>query len=876
MFHCFVLIQVSLNFPIKNHNLKLCTVMLPESPVSTKSSLSTSLQSLLNPMEHTDTEGPEEQEQCTTISSSPLACWATQALCDLAVSETELRRYQARQTEEAKAVSQSVERALQGVQREERRLLERVEQDHRDLQCKLEYLQKENLASIRAGQLLVDQRLHKIYQLQEQIKRSQEQIIDVNEHVCNVDPKCELLLKDVAELLQPCEISLALQHVSFKPSAQPNAILFGEIKVQDHSVHFSIGGSGSQGKACSIHATKKQYDAWTEPKQETRSSPDGAGYRQEKIAMPSNNFGSKRVVKKIKMSVHKQDSSIKEKCESLNEGEIFLAVPELLNNAESKSEDCMFMQNGPIQHFASHQVRKQKKLSQSHSIDSSFCIDSDYKDLRCQQKPSKITSRFMYSSLQPAQNIKKSISSQSCHDLLAHGRPSSRLSTSSDDHAYNRSSSPADSVDSGYTFIVSSSKNSYTSETRLSKSSFDLSHPDQTLNSNVELRKWKGTRHQRLTLSGSFTTSEPGSHVDSSQRHRHQRAMNSGGVLRSQSMSFIDGSSQNKLTQYSSAGQKSKNGSRIWGDRNCKLALLETNKNSNAVSVEKLHLVRQFGKQGSGRADLTLPSGLHVTPQGQLYLVDSGNARVQVTDQYGNVLQQVTTQTNDSGGLAKRCRNFFDVAVNDKGLIALSCTAERALLIFNRHGRLLQTFGGGSYIAGIPRDELEAPRGVTVTQKDEFLVADIRKGTLTAIKLEPKTGSRLERTVVPGFHRPYLVTACPHTGLVAVSERGSETNRQPCVKVLGPDWNTLRILGVCSGLGPVLTSPWGICIDRNGAVLVADWESNHHVVLYPPEGAGRVIVSEGLSSPRGLALLPNGFLVVSDSMHHCIKIYQQK
>ena len=55
------------------------------------------------------------------------------------------------------------------------------------------------------------------------------------------------------------------------------------------------------------------------------------------------------------------------------------------------------------------------------------------------------------------------------------------------------------------------------------------------------------------------------------------------------------------------------------------------------------------------------------------------------------------------------------------------------------------------------KDELEAPRGVTVTRLDEFLVADIRKSTLIALKLDPKTGSRLEHTVVTGFHRPYLV-----------------------------------------------------------------------------------------------------------------------
>uniref|UniRef100_A0A4W4HAQ3 NHL repeat containing 4 n=1 Tax=Electrophorus electricus TaxID=8005 RepID=A0A4W4HAQ3_ELEEL len=95
-------------------------------------------------------------------------------------------------------------------------------------------------------------------------------------------------------------------------------------------------------------------------------------------------------------------------------------------------------------------------------------------------------------------------------------------------------------------------------------------------------------------------------------------------------------------------------------------------------------------------------------------------------------------------------------------------------------------------------------------------------------------------------------------------------------RVLEPGWNTIRILGVCSGLGPVLTSPWGICIDADGDVLVADWGKQHCVVLYPAVGVGRSIVTQGLSSPRGLALLPEGHLVVSDSMNHCIKIYRYK
>uniref|UniRef100_A0AAV2K0C8 NHL repeat-containing protein n=1 Tax=Knipowitschia caucasica TaxID=637954 RepID=A0AAV2K0C8_KNICA len=256
-----------------------------------------------------------------------------------------------------------------------------------------------------------------------------------------------------------------------------------------------------------------------------------------------------------------------------------------------------------------------------------------------------------------------------------------------------------------------------------------------------------------------------------------------------------------------------------------------------------------------------------------------------VTDCRGNVLQQIGSSSSSSSS-SRKCRNYFDVAVNSRGLVALSCASERALLVFSRHGRLLQTYGGHQHqqhqyhqqqYHQQHKDELEAPRGVTVTRADEFLVADIRKGTLIALKLDPKTAVRLERTVVTGFHRPYLVSACPITGLMAVSERGSETGRVPCVKVLAPDWNTIRVLGVCAGMGPVLTAPWGLCIDTDGDVLVTDWsEHGHRILLFPSRGVGTVIIAHGLSSPRGLTVLPGGHLGVSDSMHHCVKIYRYK
>lgn len=840
------------------------------------------------------------------VSSLTLPCWATQALCDLAVSETELRRLRERQAVEAEVVGRGVERALLGAQREERRLLERVEQDHRDVQQRLEQLQRDNSAAIRVGQALIDQRQRKICQLRDQIKKSNEKNANGDNDGGEGNQKHDLLLKSVAELLQPWEISLALKRVSFKPSAQPKAISFGEIRVQDNAVNFSVGACGSQGQPCSLHASGGQCDQWSDPGKGGRSMPDGAGLGHNEVLISSNNCGTQRAVRKIKLSAQSDEESYEdvqplslhmglwqpkqvfnehessqiEKCESPtseSKDELFLAVPALLSNMESEGEEFLYQQNGSIQTHASETARKQlespfpeKIYQQPRGPFVDTFHREDKKMVRQQQDNLKGRSRMDYSSMPFPRSHKYPKSRYSYQDLLSQDQRLFNLTTSLDDHEYIRAPSPAESVDSGYTFIVSSPRNYTIPNHRLSRSSGELSRP--LVNGKDQSSKCKVSKHQQNSASQAKFCH---SHENHSHKEHLLHKSCSWRVSRSLSMSVIDGSTQDIVNQHISTGPNRKDVVRIWGDRS-EPALLEFEEDAQKVAAEEMCLVRQFGKQGSGRADLTLPSGVHVTPQGQLFLVDCGNARVQVIDQYGNVFQQVSSPSNDPGGSSRCCRNYFDVAVNSKGLIALSCAAERALLIFNRHGRLLQTFGGGPYIAGVPRDELEAPRGVTVTNKDEFLVADIRKGTLTSLRLEPKTGSRLERTVVTGFNRPYLVSACLHTGLVVVSERGSETGQVPCVKVLGPDWNILRILGVCASMGPVLTSPWGLCIDHDGSVLVADWAEQHRVVLYPPKGKGRIMVTEGLNSPRGLALLPNGLLVVSDSLHHCIKIYQYK
>lgn len=781
----------------------------------------------------------------TPISFTLPPPWVTQALSNLEQGERELLSLRERQQTEVEEVNQELDNAVIEAQREERRLLEKVEQEHREAQRHLSQVKRENAAAVRVVQSLVDHQLRKIGQLKEQIQRWGSTAGRANKNQ---------LQRGVAEVTQPWEIALTLKRVCFLTNPGSKALRLGEVDVREQNMTYPIGVCGVQGQKCALHSGDKVFSNTTPLEIRKEPPPNRAGQRYSPEEKSRSTGGNTRVVRKLRLSSSTEDeehkpaaasptprgvseSSQEEEEESVR-SDLFPAVPPASSQGESGDDESDGRQNETPRR-PTLKGKKKQRAAVVVSLDEPSCSGTDDKSnaVAASPKPKSSVLRHSLPEL-----------SAGHHPHLPRISKESWVDSSSEDSC----STHTDNTDHGFP----------RQENFCSASSCDLSGQGQ---SSVNGHKGEYRVIRKVTkmhLTSEFDTSsderQPGNEACAS------KSSNSNCVSRSLSMSAIEGS----RLQQSGASQHLPERIKERGAP----PLKEQGEEGSSAALDSAHLVKQFGRQGSGRTDFNLPSGVHATVKGQLFVVDCGNARIQVTDLQKNVVQQVSPSGSER---SSRICNYFDVAVNSKGLIALTCAAERAVLVFSRHGRLLQTFGGA--VIGSTNEELEAPRGVTVTPGDEFLVADMKRGSLTSLKLDPKTGVRLERTVVTGYHRPYLVAACLASGLIAVSERGNEAGRVPCIRVLDPGWSTIRILGVCSGLGPVLTSPWGLGIDSDGDVLVADWGKQHHrILVYPAKGLGWPLVNANLSSPRGLALLPDGHLVVSDSMNHCIKIYRYK
>lgn len=768
----------------------------------------------------------------TPISFTLPPPWVTQALSNLEQGERELLGLRERQQTEVEEVNQELDDAVIQAQREERRLLEKIEQEHREAQRYLSQVKRENGAAVRVVQSLVDHQLRKIGQLKEQIKRWGSTAGRANKNQ---------LQRGVAELTQPWEISLTLKRVCFFTNPGSKDLRLGEVDVREQNLTYPIGVCGVQGQKCALHSGDKAFSNTTPLEIRKEPTPNRAGQRYSPETKTKSNGGNTRVVRKLRLSSSTEDeehkpaakpptprgaseSSQEEEVESLC-SDLFPAMPAASSQEESGDDESDGRQDENLRR-PTLKGKKKQRAARVVSLDEPSSSLEGTDDKSNQAASPKMKSSVLRHSL-PELSARH-------HPQLPKISNESPVDSSSEDSCSTHTESTAD-------------KGCPRPENLCSASPSNL--PEQRLPS---VNGQKGEHRVMRKVTMLHAPSEFDTSLDEPQPRnevRDSKSSNSSCVSRTLSMSAIGGNRSQEGTKDPAQGEEG-----------CLAAL------------DSAHLVKQFGRQGSGRTDFNLPSGVHASAKGQLFVVDCGNARIQVTDLQKNVVQQVSPSGSER---SSRICNYFDVAVNSKGLIALTCAAERAVLVFSRHGRLLQTFGGAA--TGSTNEELEAPRGVTVTRGDEFLVADMKRGSLTSLKLDPKTGARLERTLVTGYHRPYLVATCLTSGLMAVSERGNETGRVPCIRVLEPGWNTIRILGVCSGLGPVLTSPWGLGIDNDGDVLVADWGKQHHrVLLYPAKGLGWPLVSDTLSSPRGLALLPDGHMVVSDSMNHCVKIYRYK
>ena len=243
------------------------------------------------------------------------------------------------------------------------------------------------------------------------------------------------------------------------------------------------------------------------------------------------------------------------------------------------------------------------------------------------------------------------------------------------------------------------------------------------------------------------------------------------------------------------------------------------------------------------------------------------------------------------------------IAVNSKGLIAVTDRNSHCILIFDKEGKHLTKFGSKGKRAG----QLENPAGLTYFNDDHILVAD--DGNHRIQQFNVHTGNFVKAFGKQGAGERELVNpkgVCMYgEGRVAVvdwgnnriqvftedgepvftfGDSGSETLISPtgcifhqnmfivcdgwnsCLKIFDRSGKFLRKIGEEGKGDGQLNWPWGLCVEKCGVhhnILVCDTD-NKRIAQFSVEGSfsGKTVTK--LQCPCGIATTPDGRILVTD------------
>ena len=171
-------------------------------------------------------------------------------------------------------------------------------------------------------------------------------------------------------------------------------------------------------------------------------------------------------------------------------------------------------------------------------------------------------------------------------------------------------------------------------------------------------------------------------------------------------------------------------------ESNKKLYIIDSKKHRvNVYALDDYKFIRTIGSRGLAEdGKFNFPTNGAVDSKGNLYVVDTGNFRVQVFDKSGRYVRSLGKIGDVPGSLARP----KGIAVDSEDHLYVVDAAFQNVQIFDTEGRLLLFFGTGGWGPGY----FTLPAGIAVDPDDKIYIVDQWPGNVQVFQY---TGERYQQ-----------------------------------------------------------------------------------------------------------------------------------